>query len=128
DEPASGTPAALRPTGVPALPVVFRGNEEVARSGAERMVEMMRAARRNESYMVMLTRGFPSHPEGILAMTAVNAATESQVSGSPLGRFFTVVPVMWMVAAGSIAAMDIIAGEKERGTLEIIITTAAGRN
>jgi sodium transport system permease protein len=77
--------------------------------------------------MVMLNRGFPSHPEGILAMTAVNVATESQVSGSTLGRFFTVVLVMWMVAAGSIAAMDIIAGEKERGTLETIITTAAGR-
>jgi len=118
---------APRPTGVPALQVVYRANQEIARNGAERMIDMMRTARRNESYMVMLTRGFPSHPEGILAMTAVNVATESQVSGSTLGRFFTVVLVMWMIAAGSIAAMDIIAGEKERGTLETIITTAAGR-
>jgi sodium transport system permease protein len=128
DPTAAGAQSVSRPTGVPALQVVFRGNEEVARNGAERMIDMMRAARRNESYMVMLTRGFPSHPEGILAMTASNLATESQVSGSTLGRFFTVVLVMWMVAAGSIAAMDIIAGEKERGTLETIITTAAGRN
>ena len=60
-------------------------------------------------------------------MTAINVATESQVSGSNLGRFFTVVLVVWMVAAGSIAAMDIIAGEKERGTLETLITTGAGR-
>jgi sodium transport system permease protein len=122
-----GENAEALPAGVPALQVVFRANQEIARNGAVRMVDMMRAARRNESYMVMLTRGFPSHPEGILAMTAVNVATESQVSGSTLGRFFTVVLVMWMVAAGSIAAMDIIAGEKERGTLETIITTAAGR-
>jgi sodium transport system permease protein len=128
DVVAPGTQATARPSGIPALQVVFRGNQEVARSGAERMTDMMRAARRNESYMVMLTRGFPSHPEGILAMTADNVATESQISGSTLGRFFTVVLVMWMVAAGSIAAMDIIAGEKERGTLETIITTAAGRN
>jgi sodium transport system permease protein len=123
----SGPQTASLPTGVPAVQVVYRGNQEIARTGAERMIDMMRAARRNESYTVMLTRGFPSHPEGILAMTAVNVATESQVSGSTLGRFFTVVLVMWMVAAGSIAAMDIIAGEKERGTLETIITTAAGR-
>ena len=128
DAPGSGQQATLRPTGVPAVQIVFRGNQEVARNGAERMLDMMRAARRNESYGVMLQRGFPSHPEGILAMTAVNVATESQVSGSTLGRFFTVVLVMWMVAAGSIAAMDIIAGEKERGTLETIITTAVGRN
>src|SRR6185436_11556357 len=128
DRPApSPAQAAPRARGVPAIQVVFRGNQEIARNGAERMIDMMRAARRNESYMVMLTRGFPSHPEGILAMTAVNVATQSQVSGSTLGRFFTVVLVMWMVAAGSIAAMDIIAGEKERGTLETIITTSAGR-
>jgi sodium transport system permease protein len=119
--------ASPRVSGVPALQVVYRGNQEVARTGAERLVEMMRAARRNESYSIMLTRGFPSHPEGILAMTAVDVATKSQVSGSTLGRFFTVVLVMWMLAAGSIAAMDIIAGEKERGTLETLITTAAGR-
>ena len=91
------------------------------------MVDMMRAARRNESYSIMLSRGFPSHPEGILALTATNVATESQVSGSNLGRFFTVVLVVWLVAAGSIVAMDIIAGEKERGTLETLITTGAGR-
>jgi sodium transport system permease protein len=126
DPPGSGSPT-LRPTGVPSLQVVYRGNQEIARNGAERLVDMMRAARRNESYMAMIQRGFPSHPDGILAMTASNVATESQVSGSTLGRFFTFVLVMWMVAAGSIAAMDIIAGEKERGTLETLITTAAGR-
>jgi len=118
------TPVA---TGVPAIEVVYRATQSIGRVGAERMVEMLRAARRNEGYAEMLSRGFPSHPEGILAMTAVNLATQSQVSGSSVGRFFTVVLVMWMVAAGSIAAMDIIAGEKERGTLETLMTTAAGR-
>jgi sodium transport system permease protein len=91
------------------------------------MIEMMRTARRNESYSRLLVSGFPSHPEGILAMTAQNIATESQVSGSYVGRFFTLVLLMWMTAAGSIAAMDILAGEKERGTLETLITSAAGR-
>ena len=114
-------------TDVPGIEVIYRGSQEIANRGAERMGDLLRAARRNESYSIMLSRGFPSHPEGILAMTAVNLATESQVSGSNLGKFFTVVLVVWMVAAGSIAAMDIIAGEKERGTLETLITTGAGR-
>src|SRR5881394_2633098 len=35
--------------------------------------------------------------------------------------------VMMMFTGGSVAAMDIIAGEKERGTLETLLTTAAGR-
>jgi sodium transport system permease protein len=122
-----GGPTPARITGVPALRVIYRGDQEIARTGAERLIEMMRAARRNESYTILMSSGFPAHPEGILAMTAVDFATKSQVSGSTLGRFFTVVLVMWMLAAGSIAAMDIIAGEKERGTLETLITTAAGR-
>ena len=115
---------------IPACPAfrLFTGEASRSRAlGAERMVDMMRAARRNESYSIMLSRGFPSHPEGILALTATNVATESQISGSNLGRFFTVVLVVWLVAAGSIVAMDIIAGEKERGTLETLITTGAGR-
>jgi sodium transport system permease protein len=91
------------------------------------MVDLMRSVRRHESYSVMTSRGFPSHPDGILALTASNVATDSQISGSNLGRFFTVVLVVWLVAAGSIVAMDIIAGEKERGTLETLITSGAGR-
>src|SRR5688572_5083049 len=125
--PAGSAQPLERLTGVPALQVVYRGSQQIAQTGAERMVEMMRAARRNESYSVMLSGGFPSHPEGILAMTASNVATETQISGSNLGRFFTVVLVVWLVAAGSIVAMDIIAGEKERGTLETLITSGAGR-
>ena len=128
DEPSvPNAPLIERVTGIQGLQVVYRGSQQVARSGAERMVDMMRAARRSESYGVMLSRGFPSHPEGILAMTASNVATESQISGSNLGRFFTVVLVVWLVAACSIVAMDIISGEKERGTLETLITSGAGR-
>src|SRR4029453_9519513 len=91
------------------------------------MVDMMRAARRNESYSIMISSGFPSHPEGILAMTASNVATDSQISGSNLGRFFTVVLVVWLAGAGPFSPMDIIAREKERGTLETLITSGAGR-
>ena len=124
---AAGPNTSSVVTGVPGLQIVYRGSQQVARTGAERMVEMMRAARRSESYGVMLSRGFPSHPEGILAMTASNVATETQISGSNLGRFFTVILVVWLVAACSIVAMDIIAGEQERGTLETLITSGAGR-
>jgi sodium transport system permease protein len=127
DTPTLGSQPVERVTGLPGLQVVYRGSQQVALTGAERMVDLMRAARRNESYSIMFSRGFPSHPEGILAMTASNVATDSQISGSNLGRFFTVVLVVWLVAAGSIVAMDIIAGEKERGTLETLITSGAGR-
>ena len=34
---------------------------------------------------------------------------------------------MFLLSGGSVVAMDIIAGEKERGSLETLLTTAAGR-
>ena len=127
DTPVPGVETTPTVTGVPGMQIVYRGSQEIPRAGAQRMSDMMRAARRNESYSILISRGFPSHPDGILATTNVNVATESQISGSNIGRFFTVILVVWIVAAGSIAAMDIIAGEKERGTLETLITTGAGR-
>src|SRR5439155_11645813 len=57
----------------------------------------------------------------------VSVATAGQVSGSIIGRYLTLFLLMLMLTGGSIAAMDIIAGEKERGTLETLITTAADR-
>src|SRR4030095_7389967 len=97
DDPLTAGQRTPPVTGVPGLEVVFRGSQQIARLGAERMVDMLRAARRNESYSTLLSRGFPSHPDGILATTNTDLATESQISGSNLGRFFTVVLVVWIV-------------------------------
>lgn len=125
--PPPGAANSIPAGDVPGIQIVYRGNQDLSNRGAARMMDLLRFARRVQSYSTLLERGFPSHPDGILAMTAQNVATESQTSGSTAGRFFTVLLVMWIVTAGSIAATDIIAGEKERGTLETLITTAAGR-
>ncbi|MEM1204429.1 MAG: ABC transporter permease subunit [Acidobacteriota bacterium] len=54
-------------------------------------------------------------------------ATAGQRTGASLGRFATVFVLFFLFTGGSVVAADILAGEKERGTLETLLTTAAGR-
>ncbi len=71
--------------------------------------------------------GFESPPEDLLPLERIETATEEQTSGLLLGRLLTAIIVMMMLTGGSIVATDALAGEKERGTLETLLTTAASR-
>lgn len=112
---------------VPAVQIVFRGDRDVSRNGSERMSDLLRQARRNQVNLLLTARGFPERPNQVFPVDPESIATAAQVTGSDVGRFLTVILVMLMFTGGSIVAMDIIAGEKERGTLETLLTTAAGR-
>ncbi|MDE2976533.1 MAG: CPBP family glutamic-type intramembrane protease [Acidobacteriota bacterium] len=71
--------------------------------------------------------GFHTKPEDLLPVERVETASEEQTSGLFLGRLLTAIIVMMMLTGGSIVATDALAGEKERGTLETLLTTAASR-
>ena len=71
--------------------------------------------------------GFESPPEDLLPLERIETASEEQTSGLFLGRLLTAIIVMMMLTGGSIVATDALAGEKERGTLETLLTTAASR-
>jgi sodium transport system permease protein len=113
--------------GVPGVQLVFRGDRDSSRNGSDGMRDLLQRARRNEADASLRRRGFPAGAQDIFVLDPENTATSAQVTGSNVGRFLTVFLVMLMFTGGSIAAMDIIAGEKERGTLETLLTTAAGR-
>jgi len=71
--------------------------------------------------------GFEVPPEDLLPLERIETASEEQTSGLLLGRILTAIIVMMMLTGGSIVATDALAGEKERGTLETLLTTAASR-
>ena len=71
--------------------------------------------------------GFETPPGDLLPLERIETASEDQTSGLLLGRILTAIIVMMMLTGGSIVATDALAGEKERGTLETLLTTAASR-
>lgn len=125
---AAPHPPKERLKGVPTVTVVYRGNQDTSGNGSGRMMELLETARQKDSELALAGHGFKGNPKDLFSIEAANVATKGQVTGLTVGRFITAVLVMLMFTGGSIAALDIIAGEKERGTLETLLTTAAGRN
>jgi membrane protease YdiL (CAAX protease family) len=71
--------------------------------------------------------GFTWGPGEALQVTWVDLATEEQRSGQLFGRLVPLVLVFLMVSGGLYTALDLFAGEKERGTLETLLTTRINR-
>src|SRR2546423_1597321 len=92
------------------------------------MRRLLGGATRREATMLLFARDFPADPKQVFVTNDRNIANNGQVTGSTVGRFITLFLVMMMFTGGAVAAMDIISGEKERGTLETLLTTAVGRS
>ena len=119
--------APKRLKNVPLIRIVYRGNNDASNTASQRMKSLLSLAQRHDSQAMLIEYGFQGDPRNIFSIDAASIATAAQVTGSNVGRFLTVFLVMLMLTGGSIAAMEIIAGEKERGTIETLLTTAAGR-
>lgn len=129
-KPAGNTapsPSDRRLKGVPTVTVVYREDRDVSDIAHSRMFTLLRIARRRDARGLLTEHGFAGDPKDLFTVEDSSVATHGQVTGSVVGRFITLFLVMMMFTGGAVAAMDIIAGEKERGTLETLLTTAAGR-
>jgi sodium transport system permease protein len=123
----SAPPAPRRLGGVPLVNVVYREDRDASDNAHSRMTSLLRMARQRDAQSLIVAHGFPGDPKELFAVDESNLASNHQVTGSVVGRFITLFLVMMMFTGGAVAAMDIIAGEKERGTLETLLTTAASR-
>ena len=130
EEQEGERPDPLRPVrvaGVPLIRIHFQGDRDESNAGRGRVQRLLAGVRRVRSEEILRGRGFPAEPKQIVEVESRSLATPGQVSGSFVGRFLTFFLFMLMLSGGSVVAMDSIAGEKERGSLETLLTTAARR-
>ncbi len=113
--------------GVPLVRICYQGNDDDSQAGRTRMLDFLQFARQAGRDNLLKKHAFILDPEQVFAVKDNNLATTAQVSGSYVGRFLTVFLLMIMLSGGSVVAMDIIAGEKERGSLETLLTTSVLR-
>ncbi len=112
---------------VPTLILAYRSSSDLSRASQDRLagrLRELRMARRDELFR---ERGFPVAPDRLAEVEAVNLATAEEEGGAMLALFLTPILVMLMLGGGTVVAADAISGEKERGTLETLLTTAASR-
>lgn len=112
---------------VPAVRILFRAESDFSREARNRLTSRIlevRAARRDS---VFQAAGFPVPMEAVAPVETESVATVAKEAGAFLGVALMPFLVLLMVSGGSIVAVDAISGEKERGTLETLLTTAASR-
>jgi sodium transport system permease protein len=125
--PAGDTVRALDPL-VPALRLKFRGRSDYSRRARDGMEAHLRALRDMRRDSVFAASGFPVPLDSVGPVEEENVASAEREAGAFLGVALTPFLILLMLTGGSIVAADAIAGEKERGTLETLLTTAARRS
>jgi ABC-type Na+ efflux pump permease subunit/membrane protease YdiL (CAAX protease family) len=113
--------------GAPVVRIVFRGDRHESASGMAKMREALSETRRFQRRQLLSSSGFPVSVAQVAALTEEDVASKSQVAGLALGRTLTILLLVFILSSGAVVAIDSLAGEKERGTLETLLTTSAGR-
>jgi sodium transport system permease protein len=115
------------PSPVPLYRVHFREDRDLSREAFGRLEGALARANDLRRERLLLERGFPVRPSELGAIETRDLASSAESTGLQLGRFISALLVSLLIAGGSVVASDSLAGEKERGTLETLLTTAVSR-
>lgn len=127
-EPEEDVRAERSQAGVPVIRIVYLANRDVSAEGAQKMSAALAATRHDRRGAMLSERGFPVPVAGVAPVEESNLASAGQIAGLKLGRMITLMLLLFILSGGAVVATDLIAGEKERGTLETLLTTAADRS
>lgn len=104
----------------------FEGDEksELAR---DRLQTAFSAYRDGVARAALEARGVPVSLLSPFQFDAQNVAPPSKVGAELVGGFVLYMIIIWCFTGGMYPAMDLTAGEKERGTMETILTSPISR-
>lgn len=112
---------------VPVLLLNYRSDNDRSRLARRRLEVRLATLRERRRDDLLRHQGLPVDPRQVAALDVQNVASAGRLGGAVLGYVLTPLLVMLMLGGGSVVAADAISGEKERGTLETLLTTAATR-
>jgi sodium transport system permease protein len=113
--------------GLPLIRLRYRASWDLSSTAVSQVSQRLEAVRTVMRDSLFRAAGLPVDPAHVLAVEEVNVATAVREGGSFLGVILPPLLVLLMLTGGSIVAADTLSGEKERGTLETLLTTSASR-
>lgn len=116
------------PAPLPLVRVVFAADWDYSQTAATAMEKRLDRALELRRVRALADAGFAVERERILPIGEErDLASAGQRTGLALGKFALLWVLMFLLTGGSVIAADTIAGEKERGSLETLLTSAATR-
>ena len=123
---AEGSPAP--PPELPLLRLVFAADWDYSQTAATALERRIDAGLEQGRQKALAEAGFAFGREAILPIAENNdLASAGQRTGLQFGKGALFLVLMFLLTGGSVIAADTIAGEKERGSLETLLTSAASR-
>lgn len=110
----------------PEATVLFTASREISRTAKDRLVEALEAWREKVKGERLEALG-AAHLREILPVEIRNVASEERMAGGKLGRMVPFLIVFLLLNGASFAAVDLFAGERERKTIETLLTSVADR-
>jgi ABC-type Na+ efflux pump permease subunit/membrane protease YdiL (CAAX protease family) len=111
----------------PVLELRYRARSDFSRTAEDSLAQRLRQLREFDQVELYRTAGLAVDPDDVWPLEEENVASIERESSAVLGLALTPLLLFLMLSGGSIVAADTISGEKERGTLETLLTSAAGR-
>ncbi len=112
---------------VPTVRLYYRADRDDSTAVLNELQDALDQLRRTGRTRLLRDHGFSVEPSQVAAVTDKDIASKRQIAGLALGRSLTLILLVFILTSGAVVATDSIAGEKERGTLETILTTSADR-
>ncbi len=113
--------------GVPIILLAYRADRDRSEEAMQRFRDALQRVRQAERFQLLAEAGLPIPADQVVVVEERDVASAQQVTGLQVGRLLTVFFLLFILSGGAVVATDTLAGEKERGTLETLLTTAAGR-
>jgi sodium transport system permease protein len=124
---------ALQNNGRPLLYILTREDDEHSRLADNRLTRILRRWQQQLKEVRLRRQGLPADFDEVIEVRDA-ARTNKPISQRAadelldmLVRIFPFVLVMWSLAGALYPAVDLCAGEKERGTMETLLISPAGR-
>jgi sodium transport system permease protein len=122
----------LERNGRPVLSLAYRENDDSSRQAAKRLYDVLGKWKRQLGEVRLLKQGLPENYDDAFAVKDPERAKPTEELAKEglldmLVRLFPFLLVMWSLAGALYPAVDLCAGEKERGTMETLLISPASR-
>jgi sodium transport system permease protein len=127
EERADGDGAETSDVSLPELRLVYHGPHEESEEARDRLRELLDRVREEERERRYGEAGGLGTLADLLGVREIDVASEEESGGALAGRIIPLILVMTLFIGGATLSTDIVAGEKERGTLETLYLTPVER-
>jgi sodium transport system permease protein len=114
----------------PPIELLLRPDDDRSKQARTRLHALLENWRKELSRVRLARKNLPNYFDDPFQVREPNAAKASAKGEGIVGllvRIFPFMLVMWSLAGALYPAVDLCAGEKERGTMETLLITPAGR-